>query len=78
SSDGAVFQVYNGGDLRGRLIDDLKVAKKRNQKHASRQANGVAHLLVVEGLKRNEESYLISEVPSYAKEVVDKDYRQLG
>lgn len=39
----------------------------------SRQANGVAHLLVVEGLKRNEKSYLINEVLSYAKEVVDKD-----
>ncbi|MBA0705033.1 hypothetical protein Golax_017252 [Gossypium laxum] len=38
-------------------------------KHTLRQANEVAHLLVVEGLKRNEEIYLIGEVPSYAKKV---------
>ncbi|PPD78544.1 hypothetical protein GOBAR_DD24527 [Gossypium barbadense] len=43
-----------------------------------RQVNGVAHLLVVEGLKRNAKSYLIGEVLLFAKEAVDKDYRQQG
>ncbi|MFQ6620607.1 hypothetical protein Gotur_000746 [Gossypium turneri] len=42
-------------------------------KHTLRQANEVAHLLVVEGLKRNEEIYLIGEVPSYAKEVAKEE-----
>ncbi|MBA0646312.1 hypothetical protein Goklo_014285 [Gossypium klotzschianum] len=47
-------------------------------KHAQRQVNGVAHLLVVEGLKRNAKSYLIGEVLLFAKEAVDEDYRQQG
>ncbi|KAG8489807.1 hypothetical protein CXB51_017882 [Gossypium anomalum] len=46
-------------------------------KHVLRQANEVAHLLAVEGLKRNEETYLIGEVPSYAKEVAGEDLQQV-
>ncbi|MBA0605877.1 hypothetical protein Godav_018409 [Gossypium davidsonii] len=42
-------------------------------KHTLRQANEVAHLLVVERLKRDEEIYLIGEVPFYAKEVAKEE-----
>ncbi|MBA0575014.1 hypothetical protein Golob_027556, partial [Gossypium lobatum] len=61
-------------DRRGCLIDDSEATNKGN---LNRQVNGVAHLLVVEGLKRNAKSYLIGEVLLFAKEAVDEDYRQL-
>ncbi|MBA0741443.1 hypothetical protein Gogos_014596 [Gossypium gossypioides] len=38
--------------------------------HASRSANGVAHLLTTEGIKRMEQTYLMNGVPSFANAVV--------
>ncbi|MBA0826676.1 hypothetical protein Goarm_011502, partial [Gossypium armourianum] len=74
SWDGAACGTYYGRDRRGCLIDDSEATNKGN---LNRQVNGVAHLLVVEGLKRNAKSYLIGEVLLFAKEAVDEDYRQL-
>ncbi|MBA0584100.1 hypothetical protein Gorai_014928, partial [Gossypium raimondii] len=71
--DGAACGTYYGRDRRGCLIDDSEATNKGN---LNRQVNGVAHLLVVEGLKRNAKSYLIGEVLLFAKEAVDEDYRQ--
>ncbi|MBA0654748.1 hypothetical protein Goklo_021684, partial [Gossypium klotzschianum] len=47
-------------------------------KHVPKQANGVAHLLGTEGLKRDEETYLVGAVPSYAKVAAEEDRQQLG
>ncbi|KAK5787072.1 hypothetical protein PVK06_041723 [Gossypium arboreum] len=47
-------------------------------KHVPKQANGVAHLLATVGLKRDEETYLVGAVPSYAKVAAEEDRQQLG
>ncbi|KAH1128791.1 hypothetical protein J1N35_000169 [Gossypium stocksii] len=50
--------------------DTLSVIRKLQSKGIDRSG--------IEGLKRNEETYLIGEVPAYAKEVAEKDLQQVG
>ncbi|MBA0699204.1 hypothetical protein Goari_000860, partial [Gossypium aridum] len=65
--------TYNSEERRGRLT----VIRKLQTKGIERSiiANGVAHLLVGEWLKRNAKSYLIGEVPLFAKKEVNEDCR---
>lgn len=46
--------------------------------HVRKQANVGAHILAMEGLKREEDTYMLHEVHSYAKGIVDEDRRHLG
>lgn len=41
-----------------------------------KHVNDVTHILATEGLKRNEETYLMGEVPSYAHTAVEVDRQQ--
>lgn len=47
-------------------------------KHVPKHANAGAHLLVAEGLRREEETYLFNAIPPYAQEAMDKDCQHLG
>lgn len=49
-----------------------------NFNHVRKQENPEAHILAIEGLKREEDTYLLHDVPSYAKWIIDEDRRHLG
>ncbi|MBA0770334.1 hypothetical protein Gotri_018985 [Gossypium trilobum] len=43
--------------------------------HVQKHINGVAYALATEGLKRNEATYLVGDVPAYALDAVEVDWR---
>lgn len=47
-------------------------------KHIAKHANGVAHILATECLKREEDTYLVRAIPFFAQMVVETDKRRFG
>lgn len=62
-------------------ISNIRTTCERYQHYffhyVSKHANGTGHYSKIEGLKRNEETYLTGAVPSYAQKVVEADRQQL-
>lgn len=61
------------------FIKDSKELSKRfdrcNFEHASRQANGLAHLRATEGIRRGENTYLEGGIPGFGVDEAECDRR---
>ncbi|KAG8475925.1 hypothetical protein CXB51_032702 [Gossypium anomalum] len=64
----------------GAYIHDIHEMKSRGRKisfvHIPRLANGLAHTLATESIKRREEMYLIESIPSYAEGIMRSEWVQ--